>query len=262
MARRRRRRPLSKTELRSLFERLRRGNDPEAREALILGHESLAAYLAGKFADRGEPLEDLVQVAQIGVINAVDRYDPSRGIEFATFATPTIVGEIRRHFRDKLSSIRIPRGLREVNHALMRSVDRLSQRLGRSPTIPELVEDTGISFDAVLEALEAGRAYAPASLDADGPEDDGDRTATLLESLGREDEAFQRLEDRATLAWAIGQLPDREREVVSMRFFERLSQGEVARLLGISQMHVSRLQRAALERLRALIASGPGSLSS
>jgi RNA polymerase sigma-B factor len=144
----------------------------------------------------------------------------------------------------------------------MRSVDRLSQRLGRSPTIPELVEDTGISFEAVLEALEAGRAYAPASLDADGPEDDGDRTATLLESLGREDESFQRLEDRTTLSWAIGQLPDREREVVSMRFFERLSQGEVARLLGISQMHVSRLQRAALERLRALIASGPGSLSS
>ena len=261
-ARRRRRRPLSRTELRALFARLRRGHDPAAREALILAHESLAAYLAGKFADRGESLEDLVQVAQIGLINAVDRYDPTRGIEFATFATPTIVGEIRRHFRDKLSSIRIPRGLREVHHLLMRSVDMLSQRLGRSPTIPELVEVTGVPFDAVLEALEAGRAYIPASLDADASEEDGDRTARLRESLGGEDEAFQRLEDRTTLVWAIGQLPERERAIVSLRFFERLSQGQIASLLGVSQMHVSRLQRAALQRLRGFIASGPGSSAS
>ena len=260
--RRRHRRPLSRTEIRSHFERLRRDNDPAAREALILAHESLAVYLAGKFSDRGEPLEDLVQVAQIGLINAVDRYDPARGIEFATFATPTIVGEIRRHFRDKLSSIRIPRGLREVNQTLMRSVDMLSQRLGRSPTIQELVDETGIPFDAVLEALEAGRAYTPASLDADGAEEDGDRTATLLESLGREDEAFQRLEDRATLAWAIGRLPPREREIVSLRFFERLSQGQIAAILRVSQMHVSRLQRTALERLRAFIATGSGDPSS
>jgi len=254
--RRRRRRPLSRTELRALFGRLRQANDPAAREALILAYHSLAAYLAGKFVDRGEPLEDLVQVAQIGLINAVDRYDPTRGIQFTTFATPTIVGEIRRHFRDKLPSIRIPRRLREVHHTLMRSVESLSQRLGRSPTIPELAEETGLPFDVVLEALEAGRAYVPVSLDAGGPEEDGG-PATLLASLGREDEALRELEDRATLAWAIGRLPERERELVSLRFFKRLSQSQVARRLGISQMHVSRVQRVALARLRALIVRGP-----
>ena len=257
MAQRRgRRRPLSGTDLRALFVRLRQAHDPAAREALILAYHDLAAYLAGKFADRGEPLADLVQVAQIGLINAVDRYDPTRGIEFTTFATPTIVGEIRRHFRDKLPSIRIPRRLRELNRALMASLERLSQRLGRSPTIPELAEATGIPFDRVLEALEAGRAYVPVSLDAAAPEEDGD-SATLLAALGGEDVALRRLEDRGTLAWAIGRLPAREQEIVSLRFFKRLSQGQVARRLGLSQMHVSRLQRVALARLRALITRGP-----
>ncbi len=256
--RRRGRRPLSRTEVRRLFERLRQIGDPSARDALILGHHNLAAYLAGKFVARGESLEDLVQVAQIGLINAVDRYDSGRGIEFSTFATPTIVGEIRRHFRDKMWSIHVPRRLRELNRVLMRSVETLSQRLGRSPTIAELAKAAGAPFDLVLEALEAGRAYAPASLDAEGAEEDAGRTGTLLEALGREDATIERLEDRVTLDWALRKLPDREREVVSLRFSKRLSQSQIARRLGVSQMQVSRLLRAALEGLRALIAGDPG----
>lgn len=252
--RRQGRRPLSRTEIRKHFERLRQTGDPSAREALILGCQNLAIYLAGKFGDRGEPLEDLIQVAQIGLINAVDRYDHSRGIEFSTFATPTIVGEIRRHFRDKLWSIHVPRRLRELNRVLMRSVDTLSQRLGRSPRIEELAEEAGAPFDVVLEALEAGRAYAPASLEAEALGEEDGRPGALLESLGREDADLERLEDRATLEWALDKLPDREREVVTLRYSKRLSQSQIARQLGVSQMHVSRLQRSALERLRGLIA--------
>ncbi len=255
--RRRGRRPLARTEVRRLFERLRHTGDLAAREALILGHRNLAGYLAAKFGDRGEPLEDLMQVAQIGLINAVDRYDPGRGIEFSTFATPTIVGEIRRHFRDKMWSIHVPRRLRELNRVLMRSVETLSQRLGRSPTIEELAQDAGAPFDLVLEALDAGRAYAPASLDAEGADEETGRSGAILESLGREDPTIERLEDRATLDWALRKLPERERDVVSLRFSKQLSQSQIARRLRISQMQVSRLQRSALGRLRALIAGGP-----
>jgi RNA polymerase sigma-B factor len=252
--RRTRRRPISRTEIRKLFAHFQKTRDRSTRDALILAHENLAVYLAAKFADRGEPLEDLVQVARIGVINAVDRYDPSRGVEFSTFATPTIVGEIRRHFRDKLWSIHVPRRLRELNRALMRSVETLSQRFGRSPTIEELAEESGAPFDVVLEALEAGRAYTPVSLDAETGEEEG-RTGVLLEALGGEDPHLAHLEERVTLEWALAKLPDRERELVTLRYTERLSQSQIARRLRVSQMHVSRLQRSALARLRHLIAS-------
>src|SRR5215469_10512684 len=166
-ARRRTRRPLQKAEVRTLFQRLRKTGDPAAREALILAHQSLAIYLARKFADRGEPLEDIIQVAQIGLLKAIDRYDTTRGIEFTTYATPTIVGEIKRHFRDKLWAIRVPRRLRELNYTLMRAIEELSQRLGRSPTIPEIAQFTKVDFEDVISALEVGRAYSLVSLDAE-----------------------------------------------------------------------------------------------
>ena len=252
-ARRRTRHPLQKAEVRTLFQRLRQTGDPGAREALILAHQSLAVYLARKFGDRGEPLEDIIQVAQIGLIKAVDRYDTTRGIEFTTYATPTIVGEIKRYFRDKLWSIRVPRRLRELNYALMRSVETLSQRLGHSPTIAELAEESGVPFDVVLEALEAGRAYSPASLDAENAEDSSDRTAALLDTVGDEDATIEQLENRVTLGWAMKQLPERHCQILRLRFYDRLSQAEIARRLGISQMHVSRLQREALGRLRAIM---------
>lgn len=250
--RRRPRRLLARADVQALFARVHSAHDAAAREDLVLAHESLAVYLARKFADRGEPLDDIIQVARIGLLKAVDRYDPTRGIEFTTYATPTIVGEIKRHFRDKLWAIRVPRRLRELNYALMRAVEDLSQRLGRSPTIPEIAEFTGVAFDDVIEAMEVGRAYSPVSLDADGAE--GDEAASLLDSVGGEDQALERLEDRATLDRAFGILPRRARVIVQMRFFEDLSQAEIARRLGFSQMHVSRILRDALTRLRAVIA--------
>lgn len=253
VGRRRTRRLLDKAEVRALFQRYHEARDPALRDELVLAHESLAIYLARKFADRGEPLEDIVQVSQIGLLKAIDRYDATRGIEFTTYATPTIVGEIKRHFRDKLWAIRVPRRLRELNYTLMRAVETLSQQIGRSPTIPEIAEATGVPFDDVLEAMEVGRAYSLISLDAEAPEGDEDHAVSLVESVGGEDRALEHLEDRATLEWALGMIPDRAREIVRMRFFQDLSQAEIARRLGISQMHVSRILREALTRLRALI---------
>jgi RNA polymerase sigma-B factor len=245
---------LSKTRTRELFHRLRATQDASTREALILAHQRLAIYLARKFGDRGEPLEDIIQVARIGLIKAVDRYDPSRGIEFTTYATPTILGEIKRYFRDKLWPLHVPRRLRELNYALMRSVEVLSQRLGRSPTITELAEEAGVPFDAVIEALEAGKAYIPVSLEAEGAEEnDSERLTSLVEIVGERDPTIEQFEDRDALGWAMQRLPDRSREIIHLRFYERLSQAEIGQRLGISQMHVSRKLREALARLRSLI---------
>jgi len=247
----------TKAEIRALFERYHTARDPAVRDELVLAHENLAIYLARKFADRGEPLEDVIQVAQIGLLKAIDRYDATRGIEFTTYATPTIVGEIKRHFRDKLWAVRVPRRLRELNYALMRAVEDLSQRLGRSPTIPEIADATGIAFEDVLEAMEVGRAYSLASLDAEMQDGDDDHGTALSESVGAEDPVLESLEDRATLDAALARLPDRAREVIRLRFYEDLSQAEIARRLGISQMHVSRVLRDALARLRVMIAGRP-----
>jgi RNA polymerase sigma-B factor len=248
------RRLLSKTETRELFHRLRETQDTSAREALILAHQRLAIYLARKFGDRGEPLDDIVQVARIGLIKAVDRYDPGRGIEFTTYATPTILGEIKRYFRDKLWPLHVPRRLRELNYALMRSVEELSQRLGRSPTITELAEEAGMPFDAVIEALEAGKAYSPISFDGEGAEDiDQERATSLADMIGELDATIEQWEDRDALEYALRRLPDRMREIVRLRFYEHFSQAEIGRRLDISQMHVSRKLREALGRLRSLI---------
>ncbi len=250
------RRLQSKQRVHELFQQLQRAGDPAAREALILAHERLAVYLAKKFADRGEALEDIIQVAQIGLIKAIDRYDPSRGIEFTTYATPTIVGEIKRHFRDKLWPLHVPRRLRELNYALMRSVEVLSQRRGRSPTIEELAEEAGAPFDVVLEALEAGRAYAPASLEAETADDGtNDRVTSLAELIGDRDPTLGQLEDHEALEWAMRKLPRPLQEIVRLRFFTHLSQTEIAEKLGISQMHVSRKLRESLGRLKSLMAS-------
>jgi RNA polymerase sigma-B factor len=258
MASRRPARPIpTKAEIRALFARYHADRQADVRDELVLAHENLAIYLARKFADRGEPLEDVIQVAQIGLLKAIDRYDPTRGIEFTTYATPTIVGEIKRHFRDKLWAVRVPRRLRELNYALMRAVEELSQKLGRSPTIPEIAEAAGIAFDDVLEAMEVGRAYSPASLDAEMPDGDDDHGTALSDTVGAADPVLESLEDRATLDAALARLPDRAREVVRLRFYEDLSQAEIARRLGISQMHVSRVLRDALVRLRGMIAGRP-----
>lgn|SRR5574341_182941 len=242
-----------KAALRELFLRFAESHDPAVREELILSYSSLAAYLARKFANRGEPLEDLTQVAHIGLLKAVDRFDPTRGIEFTTYATVTIVGEVKRHFRDKFWTVRVPRRLRELNNSLMKSVESLSQRLGRSPTIPEIAAETGVPFEEVVEAFELGRAYNPASLDAELAEGDEDRGTSLIDYLGEDDPELMRLEDRHTLEDALRSLPERQYEIVRLRYYEGMSQADIARKLGISQMHVSRIQRDALKRLRELI---------
>ena len=242
-----------KAALRALFVKFAESRDPAIREELVLSHSSLAAYLARKFANRGEPLEDLTQVAHIGLLKAVDRFDPARGIEFSTYATVTIVGEVKRHFRDKFWTVRVPRRLRELNSSLMKSVELLSQRLGRSPTIPEIAEETGVPFEEVVEALELGRAYNPASLDAELAEGDEDHGTSLMDYLGGEDPELVRLEDRHTLEDALQNLPERQHEILRLRYYEAMSQVDIARKLGISQMHVSRIQRDALKRLRELI---------
>ena len=242
-----------KAALRALFVKFAESRDPAIREELVLSHSSLAAYLARKFANRGEPLEDLTQVAHIGLLKAVDRFDPARGIEFSTYATVTIVGEVKRHFRDKFWTVRVPRRLRELNSSLMKSVELLSQRLGRSPTIPEIAEETGVPFEEVVEALELGRAYNPASLDAELAEGDEDHGTSLMDYLGGEDPELVRLEDRHTLEDALQNLPERQHEILRLRYYEAMSQADIARKLGISQMHVSRIQRDALKRLRELI---------
>jgi len=242
-----------KAALRALFVKFAETRDAAIREELILSYSSLAAYLARKFANRGEPLEDLTQVAHIGLLKAVDRFDPGRGIEFTTYATVTIVGEVKRHFRDKFWTVRVPRRLRELNNSLMKSVESLSQRLGRSPTIPEIANETGVPFEDVVEAFELGRAYNPASLDAELAEGDEDHGTSLMDYLGEEDPELTRLEDRHTLEDALRSLPDRQHEILRLRYYEGMSQADIARKLGISQMHVSRIQRDALRRLRDLI---------
>ena len=208
----------------------------------------LAEYLARRFANRGEPLDDLVQVASLGLLKAVDRFDPERGVEFSTYATHTIVGELKRHFRDKGWAIRAPRRMQELYLRLGKVVATLGQELGRSPTIAELATEVKVSEEEVLEALEAGQAYRSTSLDAPTGTEDGE---TLATRFGDEDPSARgRRERRATLSPLLAQLPPRERLILHMRFFDGLTQSEIATRLGISQMHVSRLLARSVAQLR------------
>lgn len=238
--------------LRRLFNRYWRTKDSALRQQLAVAHDNLATFLARKFAERGEPLEDIMQVAQIGLLGAIDRFDPTRGFEFSTFATATILGEIKRYFRDKSWSVHVPRRLRELNNSLMRTVETLGHELGRSPTIPEIADAANVSFEEVVAALEVGQAYNPVSLDAEpagGPDD----SPALKEQVGGPDPELGRMEDRHAIDRALSKLPERERTVLRMRFYEERSQADIARHLRISQMHVSRIQREALRLMRALM---------
>jgi RNA polymerase sigma-B factor len=239
--------PDRRQELEDQFIAYARHHDPALREQLVARHLGLAEYLARRFANRGEPLEDLVQVASLGLINAVDRFDPERGAEFSTYATHTIVGELKRHFRDKGWAIRAPRRMQELYLRLGKAVAALSQELGRSPTIAELASELRASEEEVLEALEAGQAYRSASLDA-AVNEEGD---ALAKRLGEEDQSLEEAESRAMLSPLLAQLPPRERLILELRFFEGLTQSEIAARLGISQMHVSRLLARSVAQLRA-----------
>lgn len=242
--------PDQREELRRKFQEFAGDRDPALRSQLVEGHLGLAEYLARRFSNRGEPLDDLVQVASLGLLKAVDRFEPSRGVEFSTYATHTIVGELKRHFRDKGWAVRAPRRMQELYLRLGKVVSTLSQELGRSPTIPELASEAQVSEEEVLEALEAGQAYRFSSLDAPSAadEEDGD---TLSAHLGAEDPELIEAEHRAALSPLIARLPPREQTILHFRFFEGMTQSEIAEQLGISQMHVSRLLARSLNQLRA-----------
>jgi RNA polymerase sigma-B factor len=238
-------------ELKEMFTELARSGDSELRSQLIEAHIGLAEHLARRFVYRGEPYDDLVQVGSIALIKAVDRFDPERGVEFTTFATETILGELKRHFRDKGWAIRTPRRLQELYLNLNQSVSRLSQELGRSPTIAELAADTGATEEQVLEALEAGQSYRLTSLDSAGPDDEG-----LGSRLGFEAEGMAVAEWRIILEPYIQALPDREQTILKLRFVDGLTQSEIATQIGLSQMHVSRLLVHSLATLRSRFAEG------
>jgi RNA polymerase sigma-B factor len=243
-----------------LLRRYHEDGDLQAREQLIEQYMSLVRSLARRYSYRGEQLEDLVQIGAIGLIKAIDRFDLERGVELTTYATPNIIGEIKRHFRDKGWSVRVPRGLQELNVQLSRLVEQLTVQLSRSPTIPELAKAAGVEEEEVLEALESGRAYTSLSLSVGGGGGDDDDLYPL-ESLGTEEHQYEVSEDRAVLAPGFKALDERERTILQLRFFEGLTQSQIAQQVGISQMHVSRLIRRSLEKIRETIAEDEESLT-
>jgi RNA polymerase sigma-B factor len=233
---------------RRLLERYHRHGDPTAREALVERFLPLARQLARRYQRGGEPLDDLVQVASLGLLKAIDRFEPSRDTAFSSFAVPTILGELKRHFRDRGWSVRVPRDLQEMAVRVDRVAEDLSRTLGRAPTPAEIGTHIGATTEQVLEAREAAGAYRAISLDR--PRDDDDEDAGMADTMGVEDPGFGLAEDAATVERLMGVLSDREREVLRLRFAEDLTQSEIGIRVGVSQMHVSRLIRQAVARLR------------
>ncbi len=234
---------------RDLLRRYHAEGDLSAREELIERHLSLVRSLARRYAHRGEQLDDLVQIGSIGLIKAIDRFDLDRGVELTTYATPNIIGEIKRHFRDKGWSVRVPRGLQELNVQLSRLVEELTVQLGHSPTVGELADASGAEEEEVLEALESGRAYSSLSLSGGTTQDDDD-ALDPMETIGSEEPQYEISEEWAVIAPGLRALDGRERQILHLRFFEGLTQSQIAQQIGISQMHVSRLIRRSLDKIR------------
>ncbi len=234
-----------------LFALWKQNADPRLRERLILMHRNLVTFLARRFAERGELFEDIMQVGTLGLIYAIDSFDPTRGVKFSTFAIPTISGEIRRYFRDKVSGMRVPRRLQELYSSLQGHIEELTQRLDRSPTYAEIASSLQLEVEEVVEALELGAALDPNSLD-DFAYDDEEGT-TVADRIGVLDPQIVALEEYSTLQAALEQLEPKKRQVLEMTYFEGHSQADVARRLNVSQMHISRLLRRALTDLRALL---------
>ncbi len=248
---------IPREELRALHRRYRDTTDPaekeRIREQLVNAYHDFVYFLARKFQNRGEPLDDIVQVGYLGLIKAIERFDPDLGYEFTTFATLTVAGEIKRHFRDKGTAIRFPRRLQELHQSVVRVNEQMKNELGREPTVGELADRLGVTPDDVTEAMEIGPAYVPLSLDQPVASSDGQDSRSVSEQIGSPDPELDRVEMRDVLDRAMEHLTPRERAIMAMRFYEQMSQSEIARRLGISQMHVSRLQRAALEQLRKYV---------
>lgn len=229
-----------------LLHRYHHLGDTRARHELVERMLPLVRHIARRYADRGEPMDDLVQVGCVGLINAIDRFDPDRGVRLSTFAAPTVAGEIKRHFRDRAWSVRIPRDLQELSARLSKATERLSIELGRSPSVVELAEAVERTPEEVLEALQGAQSYTAASLD----ETLGGEGRTALDALGGEDEGFDQTDRRLLVLEGLGALEEREREIVRLRFFAGLTQREIADRVGVSQMHVSRLLRRSLSEMR------------
>lgn len=224
--------------------------DPKVRDELVVAHLNLVRYLAVRFANRGESIDDLIQVGTLGLIKAIDRFDVERKVEFTTYATPTIIGEIKRYFRDKGWAVKVPRRLQELNLAVNRAVENISVELGRAATVSDLAQRLGATDEEIIEAQELGQAYNLLSLDSELSAEGEAKTATLLDYVGEEDAELDLLENKANLESAFHVLDRRERIIVYLRFYENVSQTEIAKRLNVSQMHVSRLQARALAKLK------------
>jgi RNA polymerase sigma-B factor len=246
--------PASDTDLKREAERqafltLRRTQDPAIRDQLVEDHLWLARHAARRFAGRGELSDDLLQVASFALVKAVDRFDPAQGTRFATYAMPTMLGELRRHFRDKTWSMRVSRRLKDLHIDLRTAREALTNSLGRTPTVDELAEALDCSPEEVLETIEAGNSYKSASLDQ--PRNDGTSEAAALP--GVDDERLAGSDDRIELERALAELPERERTIVYLYYFGELTQAEIATRVGVSQVHVSRILRSSLDHLRAAL---------
>lgn len=230
-------------EVDALFARM---PDQQVRAEITERFVPFAEYLARRFSGRGEPIEDLTQVAMIGLLNAIDRFDPTREVRFSTYAAATIVGELKRHFRDKGWALRVPRRLQELAVRVNGSLPELTQQLGRSPTIPELAAHLDVSTDDIADAMDAVQAYSTTSLDTPAGED----AKSPIESLGQEDPSIELLDEWSSIAPAVAELSPRDRRVLYLRFFRGLTQSEIAEDVGVSQMHVSRILTQTLDKLR------------
>jgi RNA polymerase sigma-B factor len=242
---------------RLLLTRYHEGGDTAARDQLAAEMLPLARALAGRYAGRGEPLDDLIQVACIGIMKAIDGFDISREVRFSSYATPTVLGEIKRHFRDRTWALHVPRGTQELQLKVAKARDELTNQLGRSPTVEELAKAVDASMEDTLSAIQSGQAHRTRSFDEPAGED-----STLAESIGGVDPELGRAEMRAMLDNALGVLSDRDREILRLRFEEDLTQTEISRVIGVSQMQVSRLIRQSLSRMRMDIESAPPRRSS
>ena len=237
---------------RLLLESYFRGRDPAVREELVERFLPLAISLANRYSGGPEPTEDLHQVASLGLVKAIEGFDPTLGHSFASYAAPTILGELKRHFRDRGRQVHLPRGLQERIALIDRAADELPTKLGRAPSAADIAEHAGIGVEDVLEAMEAASARRPYSLDAAvGPDEDA---SVLVDTIGDEDPSFETVEYGVAISRTLHELPERERTILHLRFVEDLTQSEIAERVGISQMHVSRLLRRALDAVRAEVA--------
>jgi RNA polymerase sigma-B factor len=239
---------VTETDRRALLRAYREKGDVAARDRLIESFIPVVRSIAYRYAGRGEQIDDLEQVASVGLIKAIERFDLDREVELMTYVFPTVVGELKRHFRDRGWSVTVPRRLKELHYRLSRLIEELTATLGRSPTIAELAEEAGVDEEEVVEALEVGRAYASRSLTRQLDSDEG-VGAELIDLIDDEERGYEAAENRELLASGLKALDDRERRIVQLRFVEGLTQSQIAVEIGISQMHVSRLIRRALEKL-------------